>query len=63
MSPRDRDAWAEGMEEVKHWDPEQPSEYLYWVGCAGAYDDRATKVTKVCISFDAQGGRGLCHSG
>jgi len=46
MSKRDRDKWAADMEEVKPWDAENPSEYLYWVGCAGAYDDRAQRVTK-----------------
>ncbi len=46
MATSERAAWAEDMPEVKSWDAEQPSEYLYWVGCAGAYDDRAQKVTK-----------------
>ncbi len=45
MSKRKRDAWTEG-EDVPRWDAEKPAEYLYWVGCAGAYDDRAQKVTK-----------------
>ena len=46
MSPKSRADWASDMDEVKTWNPEQPSEYLYWVGCAGAFDDRAQKVTK-----------------
>ena len=47
MSPKDREVWTEDMETpVKRWDVEEPSEYLYWVGCAGAYDDRARKVTR-----------------
>ena len=46
MSQRQRGDWADGMEEVKPWDADEPSEYLYWVGCAGSYDDRAQKVTK-----------------
>ena len=47
MSPRDREVWTEDMETpVQRWDAEAPSEYLYWVGCAGAYDDRARKVTR-----------------
>ena len=45
MPKRQRDAWAEGCD-VPRWDAEKPAEYLYWVGCAGAYDDRAQKVTK-----------------
>lgn len=45
---RDRGKWAEDMPEgvVKEWDDEQPSEYLYWVGCAGAYDDAGQRVSK-----------------
>jgi Fe-S oxidoreductase len=47
MSPKDREQWTEDMDTpVKRWDAEEPSEYLYWVGCAGAYDDRAKKVTR-----------------
>ena len=46
MSKKDRVKWSADMEEVKQWDAEKPSEYLYWVGCAGAYDDRAQRVTK-----------------
>ena len=46
MSKQDRANWAADVPEVKEWNVEQPSEYLYWVGCAGAYDDAAQKVTK-----------------
>lgn len=47
MSPKDREQWTEEMDTpVKRWDAEEPSEYLYWVGCAGAYDERAKKVTR-----------------
>ena len=47
MSPKDREVWTEELDTpVKKWDSEAPSEYLYWVGCAGAYDDRARKVTR-----------------
>ncbi len=45
MSKKDRGAWAKD-EDVKDWDDDAPSDYLYWVGCAGSYDDRAQKVTK-----------------
>ncbi len=44
---RDRGKWAEDVEEiVRDWDDEKPSEYLYWVGCAGAYDDQGQRVSK-----------------
>ena len=45
MSKRDRAKWADGLD-IPLWDKDEPSEYLYWVGCAGAYDARAQKVTK-----------------
>jgi Fe-S oxidoreductase len=45
MPKGDREAWAQGMD-VKKWDKEGAAEVLYWVGCSGAYDDRAKKVTQ-----------------
>ena len=39
--------WTQDLEiEVPVWDKKAPSEYLYWVGCAGATDLRAQKVTQ-----------------
>jgi Fe-S oxidoreductase len=47
MGKQDRLKWTEGLEiEIPLWNAEQPSDYLYWVGCAGATDLRAQKVTK-----------------
>jgi Fe-S oxidoreductase len=51
VSPRSRTEWTEGLPfEVKILDDgeEIPAdvEYLYWVGCAGAIEDRAKKVTR-----------------
>lgn len=44
---RDRGKWAEEMADVvADWDDSKPSEYLYWVGCAGAYDDQGQRVSK-----------------
>ncbi len=45
MGKKDREKWTEGMD-VPRCDKNAPAEYLYWVGCAGAYDDRAQKVTR-----------------
>ncbi|MEE2757183.1 MAG: heterodisulfide reductase-related iron-sulfur binding cluster [Myxococcota bacterium] len=56
MPTRERAEWAKDVPEAKLWDPEQPSEYLYWVGCAGAYDDRAKKVTKSVTRLMAKAG-------
>jgi Fe-S oxidoreductase len=51
MSPRRRMDWAKGLDfdvPVVGTDVEDLSEveYLFWVGCAGAYDDRAKKTTR-----------------
>jgi Fe-S oxidoreductase len=48
MSQGDRAAWASGLDGVDIIDPSAGSldhEYLYWVGCAGSFDDRNQKVT------------------
>jgi Fe-S oxidoreductase len=51
MNSSDRLAWAEELEvpvKVVGVDVDDLSEvdYLFWVGCAGAYDDRAKKTTQ-----------------
>jgi Fe-S oxidoreductase len=51
MSPNDRMQWAEGLDfEVKQVGVDIESldevEWLFWVGCAGAYEDRAKKTTR-----------------
>ena len=51
MSPNDRMQWAEGLDfEVKQVGVDVESldevEWLFWVGCAGAYEDRAKKTTR-----------------
>jgi Fe-S oxidoreductase len=47
MSQQDRAAWTEKLDfEIKVLgEPGVTAEYLYWVGCAGSYDDRNLKVT------------------
>ncbi len=47
MNQGDRADWAKGLE-VDVVDPGQPldAEYLYWVGCAGSFDDKNKKVTQ-----------------
>ncbi len=37
--------WAEGLE-VKTMAEDSDVEYLFWVGCAGSFDDRSKKVSK-----------------
>jgi Fe-S oxidoreductase/nitrate reductase gamma subunit len=51
-----RQDWAEGLEGIK-WAAENPDfEYLYWVGCAGSFDDRNKKITMAMLKIlDAAG--------
>ena len=46
----DRIAWAEGLN-VPFAAEKKEFEYLYWVGCAGAYDPRNQKVTRSIVSL------------
>ena len=48
MSQGDRGAWTEEFEGIAVLDGGDPleSEYLYWVGCAGSFDDKNRKVTR-----------------
>jgi len=47
MSQQDRAAWTRDLDfDVKMLgEPGVTAEYLYWVGCAGSFDDRNRKVT------------------
>ena len=47
MNQGERGDWAEGLD-VNIVDPgaEFTAEYLYWVGCAGSFDDKNKKVTQ-----------------
>ena len=48
MNQGERGDWADGLDGVTVIDPGDPfqSEYLYWVGCAGSFDDKNKKVTQ-----------------
>ena len=46
----DRIAWAQGLD-VPFAADGKAFEYLYWVGCAGAYDPRNQKVTRAIVSL------------
>jgi Fe-S oxidoreductase len=63
--------WAKGMEDdlvVLNGRMPADAEYLYWVGCAGAFDDRAKKavrafaelMTKAGVSFAVLGPQESC---
>lgn len=47
MSQSDRAAWTTKVADVPIVEPGDPldHEYLYWVGCAGSFDDKNQKVT------------------
>jgi Fe-S oxidoreductase len=47
--------WAEGMD-VPTLDDKPDAEYLLWVGCAGAYDDRIKKQTRALVEVLREGG-------
>ncbi len=48
MNQGERGDWAKDLNGVTVVDPGQPltAEYLYWVGCAGSFDDKNKKVTQ-----------------
>ena len=48
ISQGDRADWARDLDGVAVVDPGEPltAEYLYWVGCAGSFDDKNKRVTQ-----------------
>ena len=48
MSQSERGDWADKLEGIEIIDGTDPmeAEYLYWVGCAGSFDDKNKKVTQ-----------------
>src|SRR5207249_3033912 len=64
----DRAAWAEGLG-VDVIEDGQAPEYLYWVGCAGSFDERAKRISravarvlqKAGLPFAILGPRELCN--
>ena len=45
FSEQDRAAWADGMN-IKTVAEDPEMDVLFWVGCAGSFDERAKKTTK-----------------
>ena len=43
-----REAWAQKLG-VRHWDKNNPTEYLYFVGCNGSFDNRGKKVSESVV--------------
>lgn len=50
-----RAEWADGLD-IKTLEEDKDVEYLYWVGCAGSFDDRNKKVSKSVVSILRQAG-------
>jgi Fe-S oxidoreductase len=47
--------WADGMD-VPTLDDHPDAEYLLWIGCAGAFDDRIKKQTRALVEVMREGG-------
>ncbi len=68
MPQAQRTAWADGLDVPVLAGGDEAPEILYWVGCAGSFDDRAKQVarslarllTAAGISFAVLGSRELC---
>jgi Fe-S oxidoreductase len=51
-----RSEWADGLA-IPHWnDGNGPYEYLFFVGCAGSYDDRQKKVSRAMVKILREAG-------
>ncbi|MCO4761871.1 MAG: (Fe-S)-binding protein [Myxococcales bacterium] len=51
ISSAKRGAWAKKRPDVPDLKSNPDAEWLYFVGCAGAYDDRAKKVTEAVVKI------------
>jgi Fe-S oxidoreductase len=51
-----RGSWADGLDVHVIADGEKAPEYLFWVGCAGAFDERAKPVTRSIARLLARAG-------
>jgi Fe-S oxidoreductase len=70
ISQSERADWAKDLEGIDILDGGEPleSDYLYWVGCAGSFDDKNKKVTqsmaklmrRAGVSFSIMGPAELC---
>jgi len=49
----DREKWCEDLEvpKMSAWERETPPEFLFWVGCAGAYDDASIKTARAMVKI------------
>ncbi|HHM24175.1 MAG TPA: 4Fe-4S dicluster domain-containing protein, partial [Bacteroidetes bacterium] len=47
----EREAWAEGLNVPKMREIDGEVDVLYWVGCAGAFDDQSKKVSRAMVKI------------
>ena len=55
FNPADRAEWADGMS-IKTMAEDKDGEILFWVGCAGSFDDRYKKVSKAFATIMQKAG-------
>lgn len=55
FNPADRAEWAEGLN-IKTMAEDRNTEYLFWVGCAGSFDDRYKKVSRAFATLMQKAG-------
>ena len=55
LDPGDRLGWARGLD-LPLLKPDQPVEYLYWVGCSAAYDARNQKIARSLVRILREAG-------
>lgn len=55
FNPADRAEWAEGMN-IKSMAEDKDGEILFWVGCAGSFDDRYKKVSRAFATIMQKAG-------
>jgi len=58
MSQSERADWAKGLDGITVLEGGDPleAEYLYWVGCAGSFDDKNRKVTRAMAQLMQRAG-------
>jgi Fe-S oxidoreductase len=52
----ERAAWADGLGVDVIGEGERAPEFLYWVGCAGSYDDRAARISRDMVRLLREAG-------
>jgi len=55
LPTKDRTKWAEGLD-IPMLADAPDAEYVFWVGCAGAYDERQKKVSRALVNLLREAG-------